>query len=226
MLNRAPGPGGHAGAISADWLTGTFRYDAISSKLHWSEELYVIHGYGRGDIVPTIDLLLAHIHPDDRKRIGEILSEILSVGGWFCDYHRLVDGRRREHRVLTVGAGVFDDGGRLCRIEGFVIDLTRLLRKETERVARAAVAGANATRSTIEQAKGILMGALRIGSEEAFQLLVAHSQHTNIKLADTAADMVHLASNVQEPALLDGFIKALGRGAASRQARAAKVHRH
>ncbi|WP_427173082.1 PAS and ANTAR domain-containing protein [Arthrobacter sp. 92] len=216
----------HASATSADWLTGTFRYDAISRKLDWSEELYVLHGYGRGDVVPTIDLLMAHIHPDDRRHARETFSEILRVGGWFCDYHRILDGRRREHRVLTVGAGVFDDRGRLCRIEGLMIDLTRLLRKETERVARAAVAGANATRGTIEQAKGILMGALRIGSEEAFQLLVAHSQHANIRLADTAADMVRLASDVQEPALLEGFIKALRSSAASRRSRAATAHQH
>jgi len=45
-------------------------------------------------------------------------------------------------------------------------------------------------RSTIEQAKGILMGAQRCGPDEAFQLLVRASQRENVKLRDIAARIV------------------------------------
>jgi hypothetical protein len=217
----------YSGALeAADCIAGTFRFDAVSGKLHWSEEIYLMHGYCRGDIVPTIELVLSHKHPEDRKRSREIFVRVRSAGGYFYSYDRLIDAGLREHRILTAGEGVLDDTGRLSRIDGFVIDLTRTLKRETEQVARAAVAAASASRSTIDQAKGILMGALHIGSDAAFNLLVRYSQYANIKLARTAADLVRLANNAKEPAMLDGFIKELHCGSPSHRSRTGNLHRH
>lgn len=44
------------------------------------------------------------------------------------------------------------------------------------------------SRATIDQAKGILMGAHRISAEQAFEILVARSQQENRKLRDLAHD--------------------------------------
>jgi len=55
------------------------------------------------------------------------------------------------------------------------------------------------------------MGFLRISSEAAFDLLATHSQHTNIKLASTAADLVELANDPHQIALLDTFVAELQR---------------
>ena len=96
------------------------------------------------------------------------------------------------------------------------MDLTSTLHWETERAAREAVEGALGTRSTIEQAKGILMGTLRIGSEAAFDLLAQYSQDTNIKVANTAADLVRLANSPEQAALLDAFVRELQRRSGSR----------
>ncbi len=153
-------------------------------------------------------------------------TEVSSAGGRFFTYDRLIDARLREHRILTTGEGVLDDCGRPSHIDAFVIDLTRTLQRESELFARAAVAAANASRSTIEQAKGILMGALHIGSEEAFKLLVSNSQHCNVKLARTAADLVDLANNSKDPAVLDGFIQALHRGPVRHRSRVIGTNRH
>jgi GAF domain-containing protein len=46
------------------------------------------------------------------------------------------------------------------------------------------------TRATIEQAKGILMGAQRCGPDEAFDLLTRASQRENVKLRDIARRIV------------------------------------
>jgi hypothetical protein len=219
-------PQWYSNAPAADCIAGTFRFDAVTGKLHWSEELYLIHGYGRGEIVPTLDLFLSHKHPDDRNRSREIFTQVRTQGGSFFSYDRLIDARLREHRILTAGEGVLDDGGTLIHIDAFVIDLTKTLQRETEQFARAAVAAANASRSTIEQAKGILMGSLHVSSDEAFRLLVSHSQHSNIKLARTAADLVDLANNSKDPAMLDGFIQALYRGPARHRSRIIGMRRH
>ncbi|WP_314193504.1 PAS and ANTAR domain-containing protein [uncultured Arthrobacter sp.] len=194
----------------ADCVAGTFYYDAISGRLEWSDELYTLHGYRRGDIVPSVELLYAHKHPDDRERCHDIFMAACEAGGFFCSYHRIIDARMREHRVLTAGEALMEDGS-LSAVEGFIVDLTSTLHWETEKAAREAVAGALGTRSTIEQAKGILMGILRIGSEAAFDLMAKYSQDTNIKVASTAADLVQLANSPQPAALLDTFVQELRR---------------
>jgi GAF domain-containing protein len=46
------------------------------------------------------------------------------------------------------------------------------------------------SRATIEQAKGILMGAQRCGPDEAFELLIRASQRENVKLREIARRIV------------------------------------
>jgi GAF domain-containing protein len=55
------------------------------------------------------------------------------------------------------------------------------------------------SRSTIDQALGILMGRHRIGAEQAFELLRRHSQQTNTKLRDVATVLVAGVSSDGEP---------------------------
>jgi hypothetical protein len=161
---------------------------------------------------------MQHAHPDDRKRCREIFEDVCRGGGFFANYHRLFDARRRERRVLTAGEGVLDGDGNLLFVDGFILDLTRTVQLETDRSAREAVAGAIGTRGLIEQAKGILMGILHIGSEAAFDRLSAYSQHHNIKLAHTASAIVRLANSTHESATLRGFVQALdGRFPESRE---------
>ena len=50
------------------------------------------------------------------------------------------------------------------------------------------------SRSTIEQAKGIIMGARRCDADTAFAELQQTSQHQNRKLRDIAAEIVHRQS--------------------------------
>jgi AmiR/NasT family two-component response regulator len=55
------------------------------------------------------------------------------------------------------------------------------------------------SRATIEQAKGILMGAQRCGPDEAFEILVRASQRENRKLRDIAANVVAQAGTPKVP---------------------------
>jgi AmiR/NasT family two-component response regulator len=52
------------------------------------------------------------------------------------------------------------------------------------------MAEAMRTRAVIEQAKGMLMADERISDEEAFDRLVALSQHANVKVRDVARRVV------------------------------------
>jgi hypothetical protein len=193
----------------AGFLAGTFLFDPLSGKAEWSDGLFNLHGYQRGEVVPTFELLMSHKHPDDRPRTIEILDEVFRDGGHFCIYHRIIDAHGHTRRVLTAGHGHLGASGMVATLEGATIDLTSTLRRETEQAARDAVAGANATRGVIHQARGILMGRLLITSDAAFKLLISGSSRTNVKVAVLASQLVRLADSDRGPETVDEFIRVL-----------------
>lgn len=93
-------------------LAGTFVFDVQAGTMEWSDELYAIHGYRRGDVVPTLKLLLAHKHPEDLARIQEISAEVYAHGGHVAVYHRVIDAALRERKVLTAGRRSWTTPGR------------------------------------------------------------------------------------------------------------------
>lgn len=175
--------------------TGSFRLSLETGRSEWSEGLYRIHGYTRGEIVPTTELVLAHKHPSDRDAACQLIQTLARDGGQGSNFHRIIDGKGREHRVLTVAEADRDETGKVATIHGLTIDLTKALAIETGHAAAAALMNAYATRGLIEQAKGILMGYFNVGSAEAFDRLARHSQHTNIKVSALAARLVAAADD-------------------------------
>jgi hypothetical protein len=172
--------------------SGTFHLDLASGRCDWSDGVFAIHGYARGEVVPTAELVMAHKHPEDREPILQLINEIRSTGGQGALFHRIIDSRGQEHRVLTL-AQAGEGQGPATAIHGLVMDFTRTVAAEAGREAAAAVAGAYANKATIEQAKGILMGRLDVQANEAFTILAVRSQHTNTKLAAVAAELVDAA---------------------------------
>lgn len=201
-------------------VAGTFHAELDGWKLEWSDGMFELHGYERGDVVPTLELLYSHEHPVDRRRCEEIVAQVCRTGGYFCMYHRIIDARGRTRRVLTSGDALMNEEGEVTSIEGVMVDLTSTLQRETERTAREAVAGATSTRSVIDQARGILMGQLGIGSEDAFQTLVSTSSHRNVKLVVVAAELVQLANSEETRGYLPDAVRAIqqdGRKPAARR---------
>ena len=64
----------------------------------------------------------------------------------------------------------------------------------TQRLA-GQLAEALSTRGVIEQAKGIIIARQGCSADQAFHLLVAMSQRSQVKLHDVAADLVETARN-------------------------------
>ena len=53
-----------------------------------------LHGYRRGEVVPTLELLFSHEHPEDRPKCEEIVAQVVRTGGYFCMYHRIIDAQQ------------------------------------------------------------------------------------------------------------------------------------
>src|SRR6478752_8529554 len=122
---------------------GTFRYDAVTGGMWWSDGFSSILGFVGGDIVPSLDLLSAHQHPDDRALLGEGLRLLLETGQPLARRYRVVDARRQVRFVLATASAEFDAVGTVVAVNGFLLDLTEGLREyNADQVTRAVLRSA------------------------------------------------------------------------------------
>jgi hypothetical protein len=191
---RRPEAASDAPALGTGPLAG-FRVDMRTGRWWWSDAMYELHGFARGDIVPSAELILAHNHPDDRTEARKRLARVLSTGEPLCCRHRIVTANGDARTVLLVADGSFDSVGHLAEVRGYLLDLTSSWQHYAETMAHEAVERSAEARGVIEQAKGILIAAHGIDADAAFALLRWHSQHSNTRLRVLADGLVQRFSD-------------------------------
>lgn len=185
--------------ITGPW--GPFRYNVATRRWWWSDDIYRMHGFEPGEVVPTTDLLTRHKHPEDAAVATAIILNAFTSGEPFALWHRIIDARMRTRTVVSVGDGVRDDAGTLVEIRGYMVDVTGSKRSQTARDIDEAVRRSAESRGTIEQAKGMLMATLGLGADDAFTLLKRNSQHANIKLRDLAQTLIDTFEEMRKAGL-------------------------
>lgn len=177
-------------AASQDQGMGSYRYAAAEGSWQWSDGVYAIHGFLRGEVAPSTALLLAHAHSADRRHAAQLLESCLHNGELFSFLYRLIDASGRVRRVLIAGEGVFGRQGQVTGLRGYLIDVTEPQSRARSREVASTLRKAIAVRAVIEQAKGALMLVYGLDAEAAFALLSWQSQHANIKLRELAERLV------------------------------------
>ena len=178
-------------AVGDNAPVGTYRYRRATDTWWWSDEVYVMHGFRPGEVVPTSALLMAHKHPQDRAMVEHVIAVEIPATGSFCFRHKIVDAQLRVRTVIAVGQSDRDEQThQVIGLSGYFVDLT-----ESERVhAAGAVADALELslehRIVIEQAKGALMAVYGLAPDDAFALLSTRSQLLNIKVRELADRMI------------------------------------
>jgi len=186
---------------------GGFTADLLTGRSRWSDRVVEMHGFVPGEIVPSIDLMLSHVHPEDRERVAGLLATGQAHGGEIGSMHRIVDALGRP-RVLSLAGRVRESSTSPCELVGYMLDITEPQRQTADRAATAAIAAAAASRATIEQAKGILMALRAMDDDEAFAALRRRSNDTNVPLRDVAGTLVERARTADEPAaVVDEFAR-------------------
>ncbi|HEX6878647.1 MAG TPA: PAS and ANTAR domain-containing protein [Nocardioidaceae bacterium] len=171
---------------------GEFSYDRREQRWEWSEEMYRIHGFVPGEVVPTTALLLRHKEPGAGTVGREQVMGAIESGKPRAFWHRIVDAAGRVRSVVTVWKGIRDEGtGEVVRIQGYMMDVTRGVRRD----ASSAVSAAFEHRAVIDQAKGMLMLVHGISADAAFGLLQNASCETNTKLHALAERLVEKLGN-------------------------------
>jgi hypothetical protein len=175
-----------------DCPTGTVEHYFADNTFHWSDEMFRIHGYERGDVVPSLDLGMAHIEPSDRDAAGAFWNHVSANKGAASIYASIRDLKGRVHKVLIHADTIVQDGEPVG-VWGLVVDLTESIHVDRHKLANEAVAASALSRAVIEQAKGILMGRTGLNAMEAFEYISQYSQRTNRKVVVISQEIIDRA---------------------------------
>ena len=172
-----------------DCPTGLVEYYFEDGIFRWSDGLYRMYGYERGEVVPSMDMVMPHLEPEDRPRVQAYWEHVSKNGGPSSIYVSIRDRKDRQHKLLY-SADYILDGTTPIGVWGVIVDLTTSIHSDRHQLATEAVAASAVNRAVIEQAKGILMGRTGITADEAYGLMSQLSQDTNRKVYAIAQEIV------------------------------------
>ena len=105
---------------------GSWRIDHASGKHAWSDELYAILEVDKEMVVPSFEIYLERVHPDDRKLVLED-HEVSHDSGISHDLnHRLLMPDGRIKFVHNITSSTFNDNQQHKESFGAVQDITQL----------------------------------------------------------------------------------------------------
>ncbi len=102
---------------------GSWEWNAATDVITWSAELYRIYDIDPGTPL-SFETFLSRVHPEDRERVEDQLSEAMQRGGRFAHTDRIVlrDGTIRE--LDMAGEVLLDAAGRPSGLVGTCRDVT------------------------------------------------------------------------------------------------------
>ncbi|MEE2059291.1 PAS and ANTAR domain-containing protein [Rhodococcus artemisiae] len=169
---------------------GSFRYLLADDTWEWSDAVAAMHGYAPGTVQPTTALLLQHKHPDDKKKLAELLEAVRTTGEPFSSRHRIIDTAGNIKSVAVIGDRLVDENGAVLGTSGFYLDLSEAIERDIREGVDEAVSALTGARAVIEQAKGILIAVYAISAQHAFEILTWRSQESNVKVRALSEQLV------------------------------------
>lgn len=127
-------------------MVGHWRFELVTRRLTWSDEVYRIYGLAKGKFQPSMESTLAAHHPDDRARLRELVATAIQSGASYEMGLRIIRPTGEVRHVVTRGVVEFSSDGQPFALFGAVSDVTdrtaqeeALLaaRREAEAAARA-----------------------------------------------------------------------------------------
>jgi PAS domain S-box-containing protein len=114
--------------------TGSWAWDPRTNKmLHCSEELFRIYGLDPREGLPTFEMLLQLIHPDDRDRIREsTLEAVREKIECLLEYRSVLPDGTLKY-IESIRRPVLDGAGNVVEVVGTSIDVTDRKRAEEQK---------------------------------------------------------------------------------------------
>ena len=105
---------------------GTWSLDARTQAIHWSEEVYRIHGLDPALPPPPIETALGYFHPDDIGHLTAVVEQALARGEGYEYHGRLIRTDGAVRHVISHGSCRRGHDGELDVIFGTFQDVTEL----------------------------------------------------------------------------------------------------
>lgn len=103
---------------------GSFEHDFVENRDSWSDELFRIVGYEPGSVHSNFELLMEHVHPEDRTRFLGAFTEALATGTPLRQDVRLRTAAGDERWGAVACTFEKDADGVVTRVFGAVADIT------------------------------------------------------------------------------------------------------
>jgi two-component system, OmpR family, sensor histidine kinase VicK len=154
---------------------GSWEWDVAANEIHWSDELYRIHGLKSDEFDATYDSFLEWIHPDDRDSVDEVVQKAFADGEPFDYYHRCIRPGGEVRMLHAQGRVERDENGQALRIFGTCQDVTELKRMEAPQRRLAAIIESSEDAIFSKSREGTITswnpGAMRLFGYEAHEII-------------------------------------------------------
>jgi PAS domain S-box-containing protein len=133
LLKRSQASLAHAQRIAQ---LGSWECRQDLTEMVWSEETYRILGVARGELKPSLQNFLRHVHPEDRDAVADRVSEALHVSKYFNVQNRVLRPDGSVRFVHQQGELVVD-GRSVTRLSATIQDVTeqRLAQEKIQNLA-------------------------------------------------------------------------------------------
>lgn len=105
--------------------TGSWAYDPATKRApHWSNEMFRIHGFEPRHGPPTSEEFLKHVHPDDRQRVHDAMSNAVQEKGEYEVEYRMILPDGSIAHIHALGHIVLNPSGNVVEVVGSAVDIT------------------------------------------------------------------------------------------------------
>jgi PAS domain S-box-containing protein len=134
---------------------GTWQFTPATGEVSWSPGLEAIHGYAPGTFPGTFEAFHREIHPADRERVLQAITDAIEQRREHHIEYRIVRGDGTTRWVEGVGDVVRDEDGRPRHMVGVCTDITE--RKQADERFRLAVEAAPAAMIMVDGSGTIVL---------------------------------------------------------------------
>jgi len=113
---------------------GDWEWEIAAGKLHWSEEVEVMHGFAPGTFNGDYQQWLNSVHPEDRERATSAVADAIKNGSDYDIEYRTLRTDGSMYWTAARAAVECDAAGKPLRMVGMCMDITH--RKLTEEALR------------------------------------------------------------------------------------------